>query len=326
MTPENEILVLADDRASNRSQAIGLAQELGFSYQIIDISYSFLAKLPNFILKSSLFRLKKQGRAQINSLKTIPKIIISAGRKTAPIALNLKKKSQQKSKVIQIMNPDLPYKNFDFIILPEHDQVKTPAPNIITSLGALTKINQDEITKQCQKFPEFATKTTKIALLLGGDSKNGKFLPKSAQNLVKMALKIAENMGAELLILTSRRTGAKITEITQKQLKNAKIPTKFYDYQKLQQNPYLAIAFFADFFIITGDSVSMISEICSMAKPVYIYDDANLSGKKHKIFHKSLHFQNFVRKLDSNVKKLQKFNEKKLDETKRIADIIKKNV
>ena len=43
------IWVLLDDRAGNNSQSLGIAQELGYDFIAKNISYNFLAKLPDFL-------------------------------------------------------------------------------------------------------------------------------------------------------------------------------------------------------------------------------------------------------------------------------------
>ena len=36
-------------------------------------------------------------------------------------------------------------------------------------------------------------------------------------------------------------------------------------------NPYYAMLRISDFFVVTGDSISILSEVCSTGKPVYVY-------------------------------------------------------
>jgi mitochondrial fission protein ELM1 len=322
---KGETWVLVDDRPGNYSQAIGLAKEIDENYKIININYGFFKFLPNFILGASLISLDCASKKIVKKLENSATTIIAAGRRSAPIALYLKKKSHNKSRAIQIMNPDAFHEKFDAIILPEHDEIKNTS-NIIISIGALTSISDEKIELQCQNFAKiFDFEGQKIALLVGGDSKNGVFDENSAKNLIKNAIKVAKNMNAKLFVLTSRRTNKKIINLLQEKLKESKCLYEFFDFFELEkdENPYLATIGFADFFIVTGDSVSMISEVCSTSKPVYIFDENQISSKKHKKFHQSLLLQNFVRKFDNKIEKLEKFSDKKLNETKRIALLIK---
>jgi len=324
MSIKDEIWILADDRPGTASQGIGLAEEIGFEYKIIKLTYSFFAKLPNCFFSNSLLRLSPNCRKEIQEINYLPNLIISAGRRAAPIALFLKKQSGGQTKITQIMNPDLDFRKFDFVILPKHDGISAKKfTNVITTIGALTKTNEKLIIKEQKKFSSWFQniEKTKIALLVGGSSGKTKFTKESAIKLAKSATEIANNMNATLLVLNSRRTEAELTDAIKS---NLKCDFKFFDWRELQnENPYLAILGYADFFIITGDSVSMISECCSTGKPVYIFNEKEISAKKHKRFHENLFDENYAKKLVRNLKKLENFSSRKLQETKRVAAIIR---
>jgi hypothetical protein len=322
-----EILILGDSRAGTVSQSIGIAEEIGFDYKIINLDYGFFSFLPNFLLKNSLLQLKKKCRKKIQKLSQFPHLIISAGRRSAPIALYLKKKSNSKSKVLQVMNPNLAFSEFDLVILPKHDDIdEKKISNVINIIGSPTKINDKKIA--AEKNSEFSWlndfKETKVALLFGGSSKKTKFTKYSAKKLGEISSRIVKNMGGMLFVLNSRRTTDNLENTL---ISSLKCPFKFFDWKKnKEKNPYLAILAYADFFIITGDSVSMISECCATGKPVYIFDEKKISAPKHRKFHKSLFNEKYAKKLEETCFMLENFPTKKLQETKRIAEIIKKKL
>ncbi|MBU6339838.1 MAG: mitochondrial fission ELM1 family protein, partial [Rickettsiales bacterium] len=258
---KNEAWILADNRPGTFLQSVGLASELGIEYKIIKLSYNFLSYLPNFLLRNSILQLSCEAKKTLEDFNYLPKIIISAGRKSAPIALHLKKESKNKTKIIQIMNPDLNFNKFDFVILPKHDKAsELRLPNLITTIGSLTKTNDETIKTEKNKFAsEFENiSKTKIALLVGGSSNKTKFTKSSAEKLAKLSSDIAKNMNAVLLILNSRRTDDEITKAIKS---NLNCDFRFFDFKEVvNNNPYLAIIGYSDFAIISGDSVSMISE------------------------------------------------------------------
>ena len=318
----NKILILGDDRPGTLSQSVGLAQELGLEFQIINLTYNRLSFLPNFIFSKSLFRLNKSTKLELEKITDFPKFIISAGRKSATIALYLKNKSQGKSKILQIMNPNLNFKKFDLVILPKHDDV-AESDNLITTIGALNKVNEQKISDEKEKYSSlFVTdKKVKIVLMLGGSSKNRIFSNEAATRLAKSVSNIAKNMNAALFILNSRRTGDELTATFKS---NLDCDAKFFDWKNSDnQNPYFASLAIADFFIITGDSVSMISECCTRGKAVYIFDEKEFSSKKHRKFHQNLIDNNYAKKLDLTASELEIFESKKLQETQRISQIIR---
>jgi mitochondrial fission protein ELM1 len=320
---ENKILILADERVGTYSQAVALAKESSINYEIIFLEYNFLKFIPNLFFSQSLLRLKKSSIFKLKSLNYTPKYIISAGRKSAPIAIFLKKKYNFLPKIIQIMRPEINFDKFDFVIVPEHDEPKLPYPkNLILSVGALTKITKNEEQENHQEFANKLQNLPKpiITLLLGGDTKNTKFSLKSAEKLINQILVIQENMNATLIIANSRRTSTEINNFIKKIDKKNLI---FFDYNEVKNNnPFASILNFANFFIISGDSISMISECCSTGKSVFIFDDNVISSKKHQKFHKNLIEKNYAKYFDNKWSKLNAFNPPKLDEVKRISHIV----
>lgn len=315
------IWALIDDRAGNNSQTIGLAQNISDHHQIKEISYNKLAKLPNFLQFGSLIGINSDLKQELINSKS-PDIIISTGRKLARIAIFLKK-YHKSSFLIQIMNPNLNFKKFDLVILPDHDK-KYNYNNIIVSLGALTKIDQKELKLEYQKFSSDLKKITKpkIALLLGGSSKKNKFTLNDVQNLRTICNNISNKMQANLLILDSRRTDDFILEEFQN---NLNCNYQIFRYNQIP-NPYLAILHDADYIIATGDSISMCSEISSLDKSIYIFCEKTFCSDKHLKFHKNLFEKNYAKKLDNKIEILENYQRNILDETKRIAELIIKNI
>jgi mitochondrial fission protein ELM1 len=313
---ENKILILADERVGTYSQSIALAKESGLDYEIIFLEYNFLKILPNLFFSESLIRLKKTSIKKLLSINYTPKYIISAGRKTAPIALFLKRKYRFLSKIIQIMRPEISLNKFDFVIIPEHDEPKAPYPkNLILSIGALTKIQKNNDQKIYENFQKPI-----IALLIGGSTKKTQFSLKSAKELINRILVIKKNMNATLIIVNSRRTDVKINNFI-KQINEENLV--FFDYNEIKENnPFELIINVADFFIISGDSVSMISQCCSTGKSVFIFDDGKISSKKHQKFHKILFAKNYAKSFDKNFSELNVFKPQQLQEITRISKMI----
>lgn len=111
--------IIIDDKVSNAKQAIAVAKALGCEYTIKKISYNILGSLPNFFKFSSLLGIDLNKSDNLSD--DLPDIIISLGRRTAPISAYLKKQNKN-LKNIHIMNPQMDFKSFDLIYLPLHDQ------------------------------------------------------------------------------------------------------------------------------------------------------------------------------------------------------------
>lgn len=182
-------LILADEKVGTYIQAINLAKELKLETKIINLEYSFFAKLPNFLFNNSLLQYSKKTRLSIkNSVEKLknspPKIIISSGRRSVLAGLFIKKQLKDKIKLIQIMKPNYNFSKFDLIILPKHDQVKENH-NVITTNGAIVRIDNEKLEEEKIKFTKIFAKfpNKKIVVLLGGNTKNTKFEAKIAKKL-----------------------------------------------------------------------------------------------------------------------------------------------
>jgi mitochondrial fission protein ELM1 len=313
------IWVLADDRPGNNSQAIGLAEALQRPYEIKKIAYNSFSKLPNFLKFSKLIGIDKSSIAEVLN-QTPPKIIISAGRKTAALALFLKN-YYPGIFIIHIMKPGYNINKFDLVILPKHDGLG--APNVLTSIGALNRVNEEILDENYKKFPELdLIKSPKIALLIGGSSKQGKFDKNSATQLVKICAGIAKNMKANLLVTTSKRTDKIVIDELESGLKE--YSSFFYKWHPDSPNPYFALLKAADYIIVTGDSMSMCSESCSTGKPVYIYNPKTICSEKHLRLHSNLFACGYASQLTSTTRELKVTGAKKLNETLRISKEVNK--
>ena len=315
-----EIWVLGDHRVGNTNQAIALAEELKLSYEVKNVKYNLLGNLPNFFLKFSPLHVASE------FLKTLekgafPQIIISSGRRTAPLALYLKEKSGNKAKVIQIMRPDIDSKNFDLLVLPQHDNVKQLNSNIIRVIGALsnsgTKIKSgaEELAKNYPEIKNF------IAVLIGGDTKKHKFTESNAKELALTLSNIAINHSCPLFFSFSRRTSAMTKNIIKSMFA---WPHIIYDPSDNLPNPYYGMLGKADFIICTGDSVSMCSEVASTGKPFYVYCPNDFKiVEKHRFFVQQLVDIGVARKLEGTTSSLEDYHYPPLNEVKKVADVIK---
>ena len=320
ITPK--IWVLVDNRIGNANQAIVLAKKIGHTFEIKQIDYNCFAKLPNFIL--SLFPIHIKNHT-LNGLKRkkIPDIIISAGRRTAALAVYLKKLSNNKSKIIQIMSPNLNPQNFELIILPQHDVYNHTLPNIVRIIGALTNVQEElpEIRASFKnKYPDI---NDFIAVVIGGSTKNYKFTMENARELGESLGSVASSHSLALFITFSRRTPQNIKEYFQKKFP---WPNICYDPESNEFNPYPSLLGVAEFIVSTSDSISMCSEAASTGKPVYIYRPDDFTLKKHNFFIQQLVDLGIVRRLDKNTNFLEHYNYEPLSEINKVIEIIQKDI
>lgn len=314
MNKKPVIWVLADDRAGNSNQAIGVAERLGTDFEIKTIRYNKSGRLHNLIRGRSLLGVDLANSSPLSA--PWPDIVIGAGRKTAPISRFIKKQSGGKTHLVHLMLPGFPDGDFDLIFTPKHDNIKNN-DKYISSIGAPNRITPGILAQHKAKWEEkFAhLPSSKIALLIGGNTKKGEFTAAHARDLISKISAFIEGKG--LLITNSRRTSEEVTQILKDEIKN---PAYFHDVRSGGENPYFGYLANADLIITSGDSISMCSESCSTGKPVYIYAPENITPQKHQNFHKNLYETGYASPLTGI---WQEHNYTPLDDAGFIAGIIK---
>ncbi len=305
-----KIWTLTDGSQGMISQTKGLAFELSEDITEIKTEIRFpwskiqpgLLPVFNWIFKNKI-------------PNSIPDIVISCGRKSIYLSRFLKKK-YNKIINIHIQNPKISSKNFSYLIVPNHDNLK--GENIINSIGALHSFKKNK--NSIKKFNINNQKL--VSCIIGGENNHYLFTIEEAMGLCNKIKKLKEkNNTFKFLIITSRRTSDEIKNLIKSELNSTADLWLGYG-----ENPYEYSLYNSSFFIITSDSTSMISEASISGMPVYIYQ---LPFKRKSIrferFHDEFRSLNITRDLPStNI--LEKWSYNKLEESKRIAGIIKERI
>ena len=311
---KKKIWVLTDGSQGMISQVVGLAQN--FNTNIISIKTKLIfpwSKLqPGFMPIYSWIFLNK-----IDFLNP-PDILISCGRKSVYLSIYMKKKFKNIIN-IHIQNPKVDFKKFNYIVTPNHDNIK--GINVINSIGALHKFNKKEfdfVNKNEFRLPN----KNLCSVIIGGNNHHYKFLNKEADKLVSHIKKIMSlNSQLKFLILFSRRTTLEIKNIIKLKLQN-----EAYIWDEKQKNPYTYALKYSDWFIVTSDSTSMISECAITNKPIYVFHlPFKRDSKRIKNFH--MEFENLkITKTLDKANDLIPWQYNTLNESERIASIIKERI
>lgn len=329
------VWILVDDRIGGNNQSIAVGERLSTYYIIKKIYYNSFISLPNFIRRDTLIGVNK--KRSDNVQEDLPDIVVCAGRRLSSVALNIKKRSNGRTFIINIMNPNISFKYFDLVILPKHDN--TPKcllkSNVVETNSSLNRINKSKMQEESSKWKGFFRDYNKplVSLIVGGDTKDYKFDSAEFGIMVSNLSNIVNKLSGTLLITSSRRTNDEcIKKIRQK----VNCDYFFYDWKwendpkniKKNQlgNPYFALLSLSDFLVITGDSMSMVSEACSTGRPTYVYIPKNSLSKKHLRFLKTLIKENYIKEFSKNTIMLEKYKYKPLNELERVINIIEEKI
>ncbi len=285
------IWVLLDNRMGSVGQAKGVLQELQDDFEIVEkkIVYTKFAALPNQI-RGCHFLIGVNTK-ESDCLKTTeyPDAVLSISRRTAPIALWIKRKSKGKTKIIQLMLPGkYGLNDMDLVIVSKHDQGKVFGKNLFYITGCPHRINDKTLAEAKEKWSgEFAKLPKPLtAVLVGGSIKGKPFTDENAARLADTIAMVQNQVSGSILITSSRRTGKSAENIIMNKISG--IPTYTYLWGEDKENPIMGFYACADRFVTTGDSVSMTCEACGTGKPVIVFTGKKWLTRKHLRFVQSL--------------------------------------
>ena len=307
------VLAILDNRIGNRNQIFAILNELNLPYKILEIKYNWLANLPNFILQIFGGHLHIKD-FDIKKIKTKPNLILSCGRRTFPLASRLKNLFSDTTYFIHLMYPKLSFniRKCDLIFTPFHDNI-SHNDRIIQTLGRAAPL--DDIKNK--KNP-YKTKPI-ISILIGGN--HGRYI----LNYKIINYMITETLNkikkGSILISTSRRTPDNIIKLVDKFAKKNNIfKIIFHPKNNNGKNPLKKMIAYADEYVVTGDSVSMVSQLCQYKKPVRIIFNKQFCATKHIKFCTKLINEGYAYPFESLLEKCD--NIKTFNTTKKISEKI----
>lgn len=288
MTATPSVWLLLDDRAGNVNQLLGVAEALKWPFLKVDLEYNSWVKLPNFLRKSFFLGVKNKE----NILKSPwPDVVLVAGRRAFPMALEIKKRSGWHTKIVQIMNPGFYGRSkADLLVIPQHDDLKNIPKNGMLIDMAPHRITQEKLESEYKKwykaFEELPS--PKVALIVGGSTKDKVFTQSMAKKMLTHTLNLQPK---SLLVTTSRRTPPEVVQYLKESIR---IPHYFYQFGDKKENPYFGFLSCADTLVVTGDSISMCSECVATGKKVFVFSAQDMISKKHRRFLENLFQKGFA--------------------------------
>ena len=306
-------LLLTEGMHGMISQVEGLAKalDLNFIHEKIELNNFWRMIPPKFTpVQNFVFK---------NKINQNFDVVISCGRKSVIPSLYLKKKYKNKIMNIHIQNPKVSLNNFDFIVAPEHDGIK--GENVISTKGAIHYLSEKEIEENKDYLKSFIKQDERKiwCLIMGGPTKYYDYSTKNMKHIFSMFYKLMKKHDFQLVVIPSMRTPINTIHYAKEFF--GENHTVIMDVDK---KAYLSALALSENIVVTCDSSSMISEAALTGKPIYV---ANILPKKNdKRFQR---FRNLFRELNitRNLgEEIENWNYEKLDETNRVAKIIKEKI
>jgi mitochondrial fission protein ELM1 len=263
------VWVLADDRPGNTTQSIGLAEGLGWPYQVKRLKHGPLGRLHNRLLGASRAGIDAAGSDPLEP--PWPELVIAAGRRTAPVALWIREQSAGRTRLVQLGRGGADLADlFDLAVTPAYCRL-FPHPNRIETAATLHSISRSRLAQAAASWRQRleSAPAPRIALLVGGTSGQYWLSPDTARRLAQDVLRFAKQAGGSVFATTSRRLSRAAGDALCAALGSDAWLHRWRPND--EENPYLGFLALADAIVITGDSESMLAEATALGRPVYVY-------------------------------------------------------
>jgi KDO2-lipid IV(A) lauroyltransferase len=358
-TSLRKVAILSDGKIGHLNQSLSIFEKIkecrrgkGYSevdteLKIIEIKYRgsihevLLAVLSRFVARYPLLRM---GCLKLcldeNSYRELERsyadIVISCGSQTA--GANLLFTRENNAKNVVLMKPSLSStSSFDLAIIPEHDN-PPERENIIRTLGAPNLITSNRLKDDLASLEKAVNLEGKkrIGLFIGGENRNYVFDTLIMKGVLDNVVKAAKELDANILVTTSRRTGADVSDFVRRELKKTGLAKLVIIAN--ERNPKWAVGGIlaaSDILVVSGESSSMLSEAANSGKHIVVFKPRRKpsvrKNTKQERFLKRLHFSGLARvseieDLKKNIVELVNSDDipKKLDDDRKILDAVKR--
>ncbi|KAM3324898.1 mitochondrial fission protein ELM1-like [Capsicum chacoense] len=266
-----------------------------------------------------------------------PSLVVASGRDTISISSSIKQLAPEFVFTVQIQHPRSRLDRFDLVITPRHDYYPltsegqkqipwllrrwitprtSPERHVVLTVGALHQADSNALKDAAYTWhDELATLPRPLLVVnVGGPTGHCRYGTDLALELTALLLNIVPTCGS-IRVSFSRRTPCKVSDIIREELGNH---PKVRIWNGEGPNPHMGHLALADAFVVTADSVSMLSEACSTGKPVYVIG-AERCTWKFRDFHRSLKNQGVVRPFTGKEDISESWSYSPLNDTKEAA-------
>jgi mitochondrial fission protein ELM1 len=303
-----ESVILAEDFAGMRSQAIGLAEAAGLQPRIVALQ----PRLPWWWMPGKFWPSPLRA---VRMVKPPEPLAIGCGGKAAAVLAALKRRGKL---TVQIQHPRMDPRKFDLVVVTKHDELT--GPNVIVTRTALHRATQERLAAAKAEWADRLAHLPRplVAVLVGGS--NGRFRLEAAEGaaLAAQLAGIMQTEHAGMAVTPSRRTPPAVTAA----LRDTLTPLGAMVWDEEGDNPYFGLLAHADAIVVTADSVSMVSEAVATAAPVLL---AELPGRSRRIgaFLDGLKAEGRVRPFRGQ---FETWQTSPLDDTQAAADMVRRRL
>ena len=262
------VWLLLGHKAGDNNQVLALASKLGWHWQERRLRYQPWELLSNRLIGVTLVGVNKRESDALTP--PWPDLVITSGRRNEPVARWIRQQSGQRTRLVHVGRPWAALDCFDLIV--STPQYELPArANVLVNDLPMHRLTRSELERAAQTWSDSlnhlpAPRTT---VLLGGNSGAFVFTPEKAARLGRQVNGLVRGQGGSVMVTDSARTPADAFDAFVEQLQ---VPVHVHRWgSRSARNPYQAFLQLADQFVVTADSMSMVTEAAFMQKPLYLF-------------------------------------------------------
>jgi len=283
--------LLLGQKAGDNNQLLALAEALAWPWEEKRIYARSWEILPHLLLGPNLLGIDRRRSSPLEP--PWPELILTAGRRNEPVARWIQRQSGGRTRLVHMGRPWAPLDCFDLIVTTPQYFLPEQA-NILHNRLPLHRINPARVKAQARRLePELVDLPGPYTtVLIGGDSGPFVFTPEKARQMAQAVNQLQRQTGGSLLVSDSPRTPKTASEAFRKALEGPAHSYWWHRDAPHKPNPYLDYLGWADRFVVSGESMSMIAEAGAMDRPVYLFDPGDDSPQwwryRHNFRHKPL--------------------------------------
>ena len=325
MNPVKKILVLDDGKKGHLKQSLAVVKQIkryrgkeGFTpdqtqVDILEIRFKGKGAKTALNALSPLFGSWCQGRMGLlkwaldeksykEAASRYADVIVSCG--STLFGVNKFLKIENYARNVTVLDPGRAgRKKFDLVIMPGHDASAKDqkAKNIVVTDLAPNLIHPGELASF--KEENDSKRGKHIGLLVGGDNPHFHFGETLVRSLTVGIKETCDRLDGDLYMTTSRRTPENSEAIISEAFKDYPRCKKFVSGKSDQdEHTVEKILAASDLVIVSGESISMVSEAVSSGRPVLVFmPDKTKSGlTKYERFVKDLEKKKYLKVVSPN--------------------------
>ncbi|MCC5997135.1 MAG: mitochondrial fission ELM1 family protein [Oceanicaulis sp.] len=270
------VWALTTGEAGMRTQARGLAARVSGAYEEklfpLPAPWSWL---PGHLAPFALMRAAPHGL-----VPPWPDLLITCGRRSVAAALAIRRASKGRTRLVHIQNPQAPVHLFDLVIPMIHDRLE--GPNVLPVATAMHPFTPEALAAARAEWAGALKPDARplLGVMIGGPTGRMEMTEDVVDGVLAAIAAFRTQTDGRVQITPSRRT----PEQVRARLGEAALADDLVNVWSGEgANPYAGMLACCGRFLITGESVSMVSEALSPGAPVHVAWLPGIRGR-HQAF------------------------------------------